>query len=85
MKVLFLGGTGNISTACVALALARGHHVGILTRGQRPAPPGVEALLGDRDDPGSNVSQLLRDNEYFRMHEELGTDPGVYYIVAGGP
>lgn len=50
MRVLFLGGTGNISAACVELALGRGHHVGILTRGRRPAPPGVEAFLGDRDD-----------------------------------
>ena len=53
MRILFLGGTGNISTACVEHALARGHHVGILTRGQRPAPAGVEAIRGDRDDPAS--------------------------------
>ena len=55
MRVLFLGGTGNISTACVEHALACGHQVGILTRGQRPSPfgPWVEALLGDRDDPGA--------------------------------
>ena len=52
MRVLFLGGTGNISTACVEHALARGHQVGILTRGQRPSPFGswVEVLHGDRDD-----------------------------------
>jgi nucleoside-diphosphate-sugar epimerase len=50
MRVLFLGGTGNISAACVELALERGHHAGILTRGKRPVPPGVEAFLGDRDD-----------------------------------
>jgi phenylacetyl-CoA:acceptor oxidoreductase subunit 1 len=37
--------------------------------------------FGDRDDPDSNVSQLLRANVHFRMHEELGTDPGVYYLV----
>jgi nucleoside-diphosphate-sugar epimerase len=53
MKILFLGGTGNISTACVEHALARGHQVGILTRGHRPSPPGVEAIVGDRDDPGA--------------------------------
>src|SRR5512139_1367139 len=53
MRILFLGGTGNISTACVDHALARGHHVGILTRGRRPRPHGVEAIVGDRDDPGS--------------------------------
>lgn len=55
MRILFLGGTGNISTACVEYALARGHRVGILTRGQRPSPfaPEVELLVGDRDDAGS--------------------------------
>jgi nucleoside-diphosphate-sugar epimerase len=53
MRVLFLGGTGNISTACVEHALARGHQVGILTRGHRPSPPGVEAIVGDRDDLGA--------------------------------
>ncbi len=53
MRVLFLGGTGNISTACVEYALARGLEVGLLTRGQRPSPfgPWVEALHGNRDDP----------------------------------
>ncbi len=52
MRVLFLGGTGNISTACVEHALAQGHQVGILTRGRRPSPfgPWVEVLHGDRDD-----------------------------------
>jgi nucleoside-diphosphate-sugar epimerase len=53
VRILFLGGTGNISTACVEHAIAGGHHVGILTRGYRPAPPGVEAIVGDRDDPAS--------------------------------
>ena len=51
MRILFLGGTGNISTACVEHALARGHQVGVLTRGRRPCPPTVEAVVGDRDDP----------------------------------
>jgi nucleoside-diphosphate-sugar epimerase len=51
MRVLFLGGTGNISTACVEHALSRGHHVGILTRGKSTCPPAVEAVVGDRDDP----------------------------------
>jgi nucleoside-diphosphate-sugar epimerase len=48
MNVLFLGGTGNISTACVDECLARGHRVGILTRGRRAAPSGVTVLEGDR-------------------------------------
>jgi phenylacetyl-CoA:acceptor oxidoreductase subunit 1 len=36
--------------------------------------------FGDIDDPQSNVSQLLAKNEHFRMHEELGTGPGFYYL-----
>jgi phenylacetyl-CoA:acceptor oxidoreductase subunit 1 len=36
--------------------------------------------FGDLDDPQSNVSTLLRENRHFRMHEELGTGPGFYYL-----
>jgi len=36
--------------------------------------------FGDLDDPGSPVSQVLATNRHFRMHEELGTGPGFYYI-----
>jgi nucleoside-diphosphate-sugar epimerase len=55
VRVLFLGGTGNISTACVEHALAQGHQVGILTRGQRLSPfgPWVDVLHGNRDDPAA--------------------------------
>jgi len=36
--------------------------------------------FGDKDDPESQVNQLLEDSEHFRMHEEVGTEPGFYYI-----
>jgi phenylacetyl-CoA:acceptor oxidoreductase subunit 1 len=36
--------------------------------------------FGDINEPQSNVSQLLAQTQHFRMHEELGTEPGVYYI-----
>ena len=36
--------------------------------------------FGDIEDPKSNVSRLLEENRHFRMHEELGTDPGFYYL-----
>lgn len=35
MKILFIGGTGNISAACVRAAQARGHEVVLLNRGSR--------------------------------------------------
>lgn len=36
--------------------------------------------FGDLEDPESRVSQLIRENSYFLMHEELGTQPGIYYL-----
>ncbi|MGQ0681683.1 DmsC/YnfH family molybdoenzyme membrane anchor subunit [Bradyrhizobium sp.] len=36
--------------------------------------------FGDLDDPSSNVSMLLKQHKHFRMHEEIGTGPGFYYL-----
>ncbi|WP_241744325.1 NAD-dependent epimerase/dehydratase family protein [Cellulosimicrobium arenosum] len=55
LSVLFLGGTGTISSATVARALALGHRVTIVTRGRsaRAVPDGVTQLTADLFDPGS--------------------------------
>jgi phenylacetyl-CoA:acceptor oxidoreductase subunit 1 len=37
-------------------------------------------VFGDLDNPRSNVARLLREQKHFRMHEELGTEPGFYYV-----
>lgn len=50
MKVLFIGGTGKISSACAALAVEREIEMYFLNRGQtgaRPAPPGVHQIHAD--------------------------------------
>lgn len=49
MKVLFIGGTGIISTACTALAAQRGYDLYLLNRGQRSTdlPPGVKVINAD--------------------------------------
>lgn len=49
LKVLFLGGTGTISSACAQLAVERGMQLCLLNRGQswRSVPAGVEILRGD--------------------------------------
>ncbi len=39
--------------------------------------------MGDVDDQDSNVSKLLKENRHFRMHEDLGTGPGIYYLYDG--
>lgn len=36
--------------------------------------------FGDIEDSKSNVWQLLEQNTYFQMHEELGTKPGFFYL-----
>jgi phenylacetyl-CoA:acceptor oxidoreductase subunit 1 len=36
--------------------------------------------FGNLEDPHSPVSKLLAGNQHFRMHEELGTGPGFYYL-----
>jgi len=53
VRVLFVGGTGNLSGACVERALEAGHDVTVLTRQQRPYRWGdrVRMRQGDRDDP----------------------------------
>jgi len=50
MKALFIGGTGQISTACARRALACGIEVTLLNRGrtsQRPIPDGARVLHAD--------------------------------------
>jgi nucleoside-diphosphate-sugar epimerase len=50
VKVLFLGGTGTISTSCVAEAIEQGLDVYVLNRGQskrRPIAAGAKVILGD--------------------------------------
>jgi len=41
--------------------------------------------FGDLDDPNSEVSQLLRKKPSFRLLEEAGTEPRVYYIGGKPP
>jgi nucleoside-diphosphate-sugar epimerase len=59
MRVLFIGGTGNISTACTHDALKRGIDLFHLNRGQSGrAPKGVTTIAGDIRQP-DKVKALL--------------------------
>jgi nucleoside-diphosphate-sugar epimerase len=60
MRVLFIGGTGIISTASTELAVSRGFEVAVLNRGRTPAPlpPGVERLTLDIDDAAAAAAAL---------------------------
>jgi nucleoside-diphosphate-sugar epimerase len=63
MRLLFIGGTGNISAACVRLALAQGHQVTLLHRGTRDLaahglPPDLPCIHADLKDESAVASAL---------------------------
>src|ERR1700692_1502911 len=73
MKLLFIGGTGIISTASTALAAQRGLDITLLSRGQHASelPAGVKTLIADVNDPA-----LLQ-----KLERESFDDPVVHCIL----
>lgn len=80
MKILFIGGTGLISSACSELALARGYELFLLNRSvsrQHPAPAGVTILQADVYKEEARVADLLTGHHFdavvdyiaFSMHD----------------
>jgi phenylacetyl-CoA:acceptor oxidoreductase subunit 1 len=41
-------------------------------------------IFGDLNQPASQVSKLLESHPHYRLREELGTGPRVYYLHADG-
>jgi nucleoside-diphosphate-sugar epimerase len=67
MKVLFIGGTGLISSACSELAVERGLELTLLNRNQSekyPVPEGAHLLVGDVHGDPAGLSRLL-DSQRF--------------------
>ncbi len=59
LKILFIGGTGIISTACAQRAVAEGMDVVLLNRGRQPdLVPGVTNLIADINDPAAVTRAL---------------------------
>ena len=76
-RTLFIGGTGVISSACVARALEKGHDVTVVNRGNsdlRPLPDGVEVLHADIRDPES-VHAVLGERSFDVAAEFLAFTP----------
>lgn len=63
MKILFIGGSGVISRAATELALAAGHELWLLNRGQRRPIAGVRPLVADLADP-AGVRAALRGHTW---------------------
>ena len=73
MKVLFIGGTGIISTACTALAVERGIELTLLTRGKRELPRGVRAWNEDIQSP--SLAAKLADEKFDAVVDFIAFTP----------
>ncbi len=72
MKVLFIGGTGRISSAIVRRLLKEeGYEVWLLNRGNRAAPEGARQIIADVNDE-ANVADAVRDMSFDAVCEFIG-------------
>ncbi len=56
-----------------------------IDRGLQPACvrgcPGNARIFGDLNDPNSEISRVLKERNVFRLAEDMGTHPKVFYIL----
>lgn len=74
MRVLYIGGTGEISYACVQAAAALGQDVAVFNRGRNdePLPPQVRAIRGELQD--QDAYRQLGDERFDVVCQFLGFD-----------
>jgi nucleoside-diphosphate-sugar epimerase len=76
VKVLFIGGTGNISTSVSRLCVERGMDLFLLNRGNRQVDiPGATSLVGDISRP-DQMARLLRDHQWDVIVDWIAYTPG---------
>jgi nucleoside-diphosphate-sugar epimerase len=78
MKILFIGGTGLISSACSELAVKRGIELYILNRGvskKYPLPEGATLLQGDVYLDENGVNELLEDYNFDAVVDWIAFKP----------
>ncbi|HEY7116898.1 MAG TPA: SDR family oxidoreductase [Tepidisphaeraceae bacterium] len=76
MKVLYLGGTGEISLACVEASIGAGHKVTVFNRGRgdEALPPGVERITGELNDAA--YRELGGRHSFDAVCQFLAYEPG---------
>jgi nucleoside-diphosphate-sugar epimerase len=78
MKLLFIGGTGLISSACSDLAVARGHELFLLNRSastKYPAPAGVTVLQADLHADEAPLAGLLAGHRFDAVVDFMAFTP----------
>ena len=74
MKLLFVGGTGNISTSCSKLALALGHELWLLHRPGRPGIAGAHDIHCDINDEAA-AAAALAPHTFDAVVQFIGFEP----------
>jgi nucleoside-diphosphate-sugar epimerase len=77
VRLLYIGGTGLISSACLDLAVERGHEVSVLNRGRThnlPVPDGVKRLVADLADADA-VRAALGEESFDAVVQWIGFTP----------
>jgi nucleoside-diphosphate-sugar epimerase len=78
MKILFIGGTGIISSACADLAISRGHELFILNRSvstKYPFPDGATLLKGDIYADEAHLASLVADHHFDAVVDYIAFSP----------
>lgn len=78
MKLLFIGGTGLISSACSELAIQRGHELFLLNRSESkkyPAPQGATVLQADIHNDSSGVAKLIESQHFDAVVDFIAFSP----------
>lgn len=78
MKILFIGGTGIISSACADLAISRGHELFILNRSvstKYPFPEGATLLKGDINADEAHLASLVADHHFDAVVDYIAFSP----------
>src|SRR6478672_3314934 len=78
LRVLFIGGSGVISSACSRVAVDSGIELLVLNRGHsaaRPLPPGASMLRADIREPGS-VRDVIKDLDFDAVVDWIAFTPG---------
>jgi len=78
LRVLFIGGSGVISSACSRVAVDSGIELLVLNRGHsaaRPLPPGASMLRADIREPGS-VRDVIKDLDFDAVVDFIAFTPG---------
>lgn len=78
MRLLFIGGTGLISSACADLAVARSNDLWLLNRGvstRYPPPEGARVLRADVHREESALARLLRGHDFDAVVDWIAYTP----------